>query len=182
MTWLTRPWYESLRDAGLGPRADRFARFAENWSADIGLLAMRIGVALVAILYGAWALFGTAYGGGIERVSSLLREGGFYVPEYLTTIAGVIAIAGGAAVLLGELASVSSLLLAGLALSMSLSMVVTRVESLLPALWCTLGLAALGLALTGPGRLTLSYVLNPLMSRFHNDSTAHNITGGAATT
>ncbi len=119
---------------------------------------MRVGIALIMLFAGSQKAFGMFGGIGPQGFVTALRESqGF--PEWLSTLAIVAELGGGAGLLLGFLTRLAAF---GVLCTMGVAVWVTAhdgfnwIESQLPL---QLAFLALGLMLTGPGKLGLDAVL-----------------------
>lgn len=123
---------------------------------DFGLASMRLILGVVFAFHGAQKLFGWFGGYGIEGTSQFFESIGLPLPTLNVYLAGGAELIGGLALLLGILSRSSAVLLAFTMLVAS----VTAHSGFAAAgggmeFPLTLGVVALGLALTGPGRLVV---------------------------
>jgi putative oxidoreductase len=125
-------------------------------AADLGLLVLRIGLATVFIAHGGQKMFGWFGGKGLEATIAGMAQGG--IPAPLAFLAAFTEFFGGLAVLVGLLSRLASL---GLFITMLVAVFGVHLKGgfFLPTGFefaFTLGMIALALIFTGPGRLAIA--------------------------
>lgn len=129
-------------------------------SKDLGLLILRIGLAIVLIAHGAQKIFEVS----VPGVGAWFSQLGVPAPEAAGLLVSIVEFLGGFAILLGVGARVSSVLVA---VSMVGAIVLVHIEAgffaeaggfELPLL---IAIAAVALAVAGPGRLSLARLVVP---------------------
>ncbi|GGM86350.1 DoxX family membrane protein [Streptomyces fuscichromogenes] len=134
---------------------------------DVGLLLLRLGTGGVLAAHGAQKLFGWFGGGGIEGTGRFMESVG-YAPGRQSALAAGLAEAGGGTLLaLGLATPAAGAAAAG---SMAGAAALHMPNGFFAAeggyeYAATLGLAAAGLAVTGPGRLSLDHALGHVLDR-----------------
>ncbi|WP_371101141.1 DoxX family protein [Streptomyces sp. PU_AKi4] len=124
---------------------------------DLGLLLLRLGTGGVLAAHGAQKLFGWFGGGGIEGTGQFMESIG-YVPGRASATAAGLAEAGGGVLLALGLATPA----AGAAVHAPNGFFNQEGGFEYAA---SLGLTAAGLAVTGPGRLSLDHALGHAVNR-----------------
>ncbi|GAA3178635.1 MULTISPECIES: DoxX family membrane protein [Streptomyces] len=150
---LTRPTATTGQDAHAAP-----AR-----AYDIGLLVLRLALGLIIAAHGTQKLFGWFGGGGIEGTGMFFASVGYPAPETFAVVAGLTETLGGLGLALGLLTPLAAAAVAG-----------TLVNAL-AVKWgggffapegveyeILIALAAVALALTGPGRIAADRLVPPL--------------------
>jgi putative oxidoreductase len=132
---------------------------------DVGLLVLRLGLAAVFIAHGGQKMFGWFGGKGLEATIAGMAQGG--IPAPLAFLAAFTEFFGGLAVLVGLLSRLASL---GLFVTMLVAVFGVHLKGgfFLPAGYeyaFTLGMIALTLVLTGPGRLAIADIEGRLFRR-----------------
>lgn len=163
-------------------RAERFheelgedtKRFGWNAGADLGLLILRLALGADLVLRGAHTLFGALGGPGPQEFASLLAGMGYQQSSTLALVAGGTQMASGALLVLGLFTPLAA---AG-ALGLMANVVFLSLPNLPGGFYApsgiefpvAVGVLALGLMFTGPGRVALDYgrawFRHPLTSGF----------------
>jgi putative oxidoreductase len=136
-------------------------------SGDVGLLVLRLGVGGTLVAHGVQKLFGWFGGAGLEETGETFAKIGFR-PGKLNAVAAGLGEAGGGALLAAGLGTPGAGAAAAGTMAVASSMhtangfFVTKGGFEYPAV---LGAAAVGLALTGPGALSLDHVLRHRLNR-----------------
>ncbi|GAB2744356.1 DoxX family membrane protein [Salinifilum aidingensis] len=124
--------------------------------ADLGLLVLRLGLGAVFAVHGAQKLFGAFGGPGRAGFADALRSMGFAEPETLSLVTGITEVAAGALLVLGLFTPLAA---AGVLGVMASAVIANRGSGFFapegvefPAV---LGVAALALMFTGPGRVAV---------------------------
>jgi putative oxidoreductase len=136
-------------------------------SGDVGLLVLRLGVGGSLVAHGVQKLFGWFGGAGLEETGELFHKIGFR-PGKLNAVAAGLGEAGGGALLAAGLgtpaagAAVAGTMTVASSMHTANGFFVTNGGFEYPAV---LGTAAVGLALTGPGALSLDRVLGHRLNR-----------------
>ncbi|WP_460954854.1 DoxX family protein [Parasphingorhabdus pacifica] len=143
-----------------------------NAGADLGLLVLRLALGGLFIVHGAQKLFGAFGGPGPDGFAQALSRMGFRESAVLSLVTGGTELGAGALLVLGLFTPLAA---AGL-LGVMASAVVTKLDSGFFAAQggfefeAVLGVAALALMFTGPGRVALdkgrSWFRHPLVSGF----------------
>jgi putative oxidoreductase len=134
---------------------------------DIGLLAIRAGIGGALIAHGAQKLFGWFGGAGLQRTSATFHRLGFR-PGNLNAMAAGLGEAGGGALLVvglgtpGASAAVAGTMIVAASTHADRGFFNSKGGFEYPAV---LGWCAAALALTGPGWLSLDYVLGNRLNR-----------------
>ncbi|MEV5958008.1 DoxX family membrane protein [Streptomyces sp. NPDC051987] len=134
---------------------------------DVGLLLLRLGTGGVLAAHGAQKLFGWFGGGGIEGTGQFMESVG-YAPGRQSALAAGLAEAGGGALLaLGLATPAAGAAAAG---SMAGATALHQPNGFFAQeggyeYAASLGLAAAGLAVAGPGRLSLDHALGHVLDR-----------------
>ncbi|AJP01780.1 DoxX family protein [Streptomyces leeuwenhoekii] len=134
---------------------------------DLGLLLLRLGTGGVLAAHGAQKLFGWFGGGGIEGTGQAMESMG-YAPGRASAMAAGLAEAGGGALLALGLATpaagaAAAGAMAGAAAVHAPNGFFAQAGGYEYAV--SLGLTAAGLAVTGPGRLSLDHALGHAVNR-----------------
>ncbi|MER5790170.1 DoxX family membrane protein [Streptomyces sp. NPDC001980] len=134
---------------------------------DVGLLLLRLGTGGVLAAHGAQKLFGRFGGGGIEGTGRFMESVG-YAPGRPSALAAGLAEAGGGTLLaLGLATPAAGAAAAG---AMAGATALHRPNGFFAAeggyeYAATLGLATAGLAVAGPGRLSLDHACGHVFDR-----------------
>ncbi|MFD4502558.1 DoxX family protein [Streptomyces sp. NPDC058457] len=134
---------------------------------DVGLLLLRVGTGGVLAAHGAQKLFGWFGGGGIEGTGRFMESVG-YTPGKQSALAAGLAEAGGGTLLaLGLATPAAGAAAAG---AMAGATALHRPNGFFAQeggyeYAATLGLAASGLAVAGPGRLSLDHAFGHVFDR-----------------
>jgi putative oxidoreductase len=134
---------------------------------DLGLLLLRLGTGGVLAAHGAQKLFGWFGGGGIEGTGQAMESMG-YRPGPASARAAGLAEAGGGALLALGLATPAAGAAAAGAMAGAAAVHAPRGFFAQEGGYehaASLGLAATGLAVAGPGRLSLDHVLGHVLDR-----------------
>ncbi|MFD8818712.1 DoxX family membrane protein [Streptomyces sp. NPDC059627] len=134
---------------------------------DVGLLLLRLGTGGVLAAHGAQKLFGWFGGGGIEGTGQFMESVG-YAPGRQSALAAGLAEAGGGSLLALGLATPAAGAAAAGAMAGAAALHVPNGFFAAEGGYeyaATLGLAAAGLAVTGPGRLSLDHALGHVFDR-----------------
>ncbi|MFC6059727.1 DoxX family protein [Streptomyces pratens] len=128
---------------------------------DLGLLLLRLGTGGALAAHGAQKLFGWFGGGGIEGTGQFMETIGYVPGRASATAAGLAEAGGGALLALGLATPAAGAAAAG---AMAGAAAVHAPNGFFNQEGgyehaATLGLTAAGLAVTGPGRLSLDHVL-----------------------
>ncbi|MGW3955929.1 DoxX family membrane protein [Streptomyces sp. NPDC004752] len=134
---------------------------------DLGLLLLRLGIGGVLAAHGAQKLFGWFGGYGIEGTGRFMESVGYAPGRASATAAGLAEAGGGALLALGLATPAAGAAAAG---GMAAAAAVQVPNGFFaqeggyehPA---TLGLAAAGLAVAGPGRFSLDHALGHVVDR-----------------
>ncbi|WP_040805279.1 DoxX family protein [Nocardia concava] len=122
---------------------------------DIGLLAARVGFGGLLAVHGSQKLFGWFNGYGLDATAQAFQGMGYDPGKFFATLAGLSEIAGGLLLALGLLTPLGAAIALG---TMINAVNVTRGGGF--AMWeapAVFGIAAVALAFTGPGRLSLDH-------------------------
>ncbi|MGY0066950.1 DoxX family protein [Streptomyces sp. QTS137] len=128
---------------------------------DLGLLLLRVGTGGALAAHGAQKLFGWFGGGGIEGTGQFMETIGYSPGRISATTAGLAEAGGGALLALGLATPAAGAAAAG---AMAGAAAVHAPNGFFNQEGgyehaATLGLTAAGLAVTGPGRLSLDHAL-----------------------
>lgn len=134
---------------------------------DLGLLLLRLGTGGVLAAHGAQKLFGWFGGGGIEGTGQFMESIGYAPGRASATLAGVAEAGGGTLLALGLATPAAGAAAAG---AMAGASAVHAPNGFFNQeggfeYAASLGLTAAGLAVTGPGRLSLDHVLGHTANR-----------------
>ncbi|MEU3981770.1 DoxX family membrane protein [Streptomyces sp. NPDC026672] len=134
---------------------------------DLGLLLLRVGTGGVLAAHGAQKLFGWFGGGGIEGTGRMMESVGYTPGRASATAAGLAEAGGGTLLALGLATPAAGAAAAG---AMAGAAAVHRPHGFFAQeggyeYAASLGLAATGLAITGPGRLSLDHALGHVVNR-----------------
>ncbi|KUN05451.1 RpiR family transcriptional regulator [Streptomyces yokosukanensis] len=134
---------------------------------DLGLLLLRLGTGGVLAAHGAQKLFGWFGGHGLEGTGQFMESVGYAPGRLSATAAGLAETGGGALLALGlatpAAGSAASGAMAGAAAVHLPNGFFAQAGGYEYA--ATLGLAAAGLAIAGPGRLSLDHTLGHVLDR-----------------
>ncbi|GHH92372.1 DoxX family protein [Streptomyces capillispiralis] len=161
-TTLPRPAATTGQDAPAAP-----AR-----AYDIGLLVLRLALGLTMAAHGVQKLFGWFSGGGVEGTGMFFASLGYPAPETFAVVAGLTETLGGLALALGLLTPLAAAAVAGTlvnAVSVKWGGGFFAPEGVEYELLITL--VAVGLALTGPGRIAV----DRLVPRLRAHRVAHGV-------
>lgn len=154
-------------------------------AADLGVLALRIGVGGLVAGHGAQKLFGAMGGPGIEGTAGWLKSMGLRPPKTWATLAGLSEFGGGALTALGLANPLGPIALQG-AMATAIRQVhwdkpiwATEGGAELPAVY---SLAGVALALTGPGRYSADRMLGIRVPRALSLLTAAGVAAGIIAT
>ncbi|MFD9249265.1 DoxX family membrane protein [Streptomyces bottropensis] len=134
---------------------------------DLGLLLLRLGAGGVLAAHGTQKLFGWFGGHGIEGTGAFMESVGYAPGKASATAAGLAETGGGALLALGLATPAAGAAAAG---AMAGATAIHTPNGFFNAeggyeYAATLGLAAAGLAITGPGRLSLDHALRHVVDR-----------------
>ncbi|MGC0341265.1 DoxX family protein [Streptomyces sp. SLBN-8D4] len=134
---------------------------------DLGLLLLRLGTGGVLAAHGAQKLFGWFGGGGLEGTGQFMESVGYAPGKASATAAGLAEAGGGTLLALGLATPAAGAAAAG---AMAGASAVHAPNGFFNAgggyeYAATLGLTAAGLAVTGPGRLSLDHALGHTVNR-----------------
>ncbi|MES5825113.1 DoxX family protein [Streptomyces sp. RG80] len=134
---------------------------------DLGLLLLRLGTGGVLAAHGAQKLFGWFGGHGIEGTGQFMESVGYSPGKASATAAGLAETGGGTLLALGLATPAAGAAAAG---GMAGAATVHAPNGFFNQeggfeYAATLGLAATGLAITGPGRLSLDHALGHVFDR-----------------
>lgn len=134
---------------------------------DVGLLLLRMGTGGVLAAHGAQKLLGWFGGGGIEGTGKFMESVGYSPGEASAMAAGLAEAGGGTLLALGLATPAAGAAAAG---AMAGAGAVHVPNGFFAAeggyeYAASLGLAAAGLAITGPGRLSLDHALGHVFDR-----------------
>ncbi|KFF95456.1 DoxX family membrane protein [Streptomyces europaeiscabiei] len=134
---------------------------------DLGLLLLRLGAGGVLAAHGAQKLFGWFGGHGIEGTGAFMESVGYAPGKASATAAGLAEAGGGALLALGLATPAAGAAAAG---AMGGATAIHAPNGFFNAeggyeYAATLGLAAAGLAITGPGRISLDHAFRHVFDR-----------------
>ncbi|MER7051483.1 DoxX family membrane protein [Streptomyces sp. NPDC000351] len=134
---------------------------------DLGLLLLRLGTGGVLAVHGAQKLLGWFGGGGIEGTGEAMEAMGYAPGRASATAAGLAEAGGGALLALGLATPAAGAAAAG---AMAGAAAVHAPNGFFAQAGgyeyaASLGLTAVGLAVTGPGRLSLDHALGHTVNR-----------------
>ncbi|WP_329216657.1 DoxX family membrane protein [Streptomyces sp. NBC_01485] len=134
---------------------------------DLGLLLLRLGTGGVLAAHGAQKLFGWFGGHGLEGTGQFMESVGYAPGKASATASGLAETGGGVLLALGLATPAAGAAAAG---AMAGAAAVHAPNGFFNAeggyeYAATLGLAAAGLAVTGPGRLSLDHALGHVFDR-----------------
>ncbi|WP_086799133.1 DoxX family membrane protein [Streptomyces caniscabiei] len=134
---------------------------------DLGLLLLRLGTGGVLAAHGTQKLFGWFGGHGIEGTGAFMESVGYAPGKASATAAGLAETGGGALLALGLATPAAGAAAAG---AMGGAAAIHAPNGFFNAeggyeYAATLGLAAAGLAVAGPGRLSLDHALRHVVDR-----------------
>ncbi|WP_316959399.1 DoxX family protein [Streptomyces sp. TRM68367] len=134
---------------------------------DLGLLLLRLGAGGVLAAHGTQKLFGWFGGGGIEGTGQFMESVGYRPGKASATAAGLAETGGGTLLALGLATPAAGAAAAG---AMAGAAAVHTPHGFFNQSGgyeyaATLGLAATGLAVTGPGRFSLDHALGHVFDR-----------------
>jgi putative oxidoreductase len=134
---------------------------------DLGLLLLRLGTGGVLAAHGTQKLFGWFGGHGIEGTGAFMESVGYAPGRASATAAGLAETGGGALLALGLATPAAGAAAAG---AMGGATAIHAPNGFFNAeggyeYAATLGLAAAGLAVTGPGRLSLDHAFRHVFDR-----------------
>ncbi|MFM9591228.1 DoxX family membrane protein [Streptomyces scabiei] len=134
---------------------------------DLGLLLLRLGTGGVLAAHGTQKLFGWFGGHGIEGTGAFMESVGYTPGRASATAAGLAETGGGALLALGLATPAAGAAAAG---AMGGATAIHTPNGFFAAeggyeYAATLGLAAAGLAVTGPGRLSLDHAFRHVFDR-----------------
>jgi putative oxidoreductase len=134
---------------------------------DIGLLILRLTVGLTLAAHGAQKLFGWFGGPGLDAIGQFFAMLGFPPGRRNALMAGLAEAGGGALLALGFLTPLAAALLCSVMLVAAISVHIKKglfITSGGLEYTLVLGVAALTLAFTGPGSLSLDALLGHYLS------------------
>ncbi|MET7384854.1 DoxX family membrane protein [Streptomyces sp. NPDC005385] len=145
---------------------------------DLGLLLLRLSTGGALAAHGAQKLFGWFGGGGIEGTGAAMEAMGYSPGKASATAAGLAEAGGGTLLALGLATPAAGAAAAG---AMAGAAAVHAPNGFFAQgggyeYAATLGLAAAGLAVTGPGRLSLDHALGHAVNRGWMVPTALGVT------
>lgn len=148
---------------------------------DLGLLLLRLGAGGVLAAHGTQKLFGWFGGHGIEGTGAFMESVGYAPGKASATAAGLAEAGGGTLLALGLATPAAGAAAAG---GMAGAAAVHAPNGFFNQeggyeYAATLGLAAAGLAVTGPGRLSLDHALGHTLDRGWMVTTAFAVTAAA---
>ncbi|MGW2723810.1 DoxX family membrane protein [Streptomyces sp. NPDC001492] len=148
---------------------------------DLGLLLLRLGTGGVLAAHGAQKLFGWFGGHGIEGTGQFMESVGYAPGKASATAAGLAEAGGGTLLALGLATPAAGAAAAG---AMAGASAVHAPNGFFNAeggyeYAATLALAATGLAVAGPGRLSLDHALGHVFDRGWMVPTALGVTAAA---
>ncbi|WP_405839410.1 DoxX family membrane protein [Streptomyces sp. NBC_01518] len=148
---------------------------------DLGLLLLRLGTGGVLAAHGAQKLFGWFGGGGIEGTGAAMEAMGYSPGKQSGVLAGLSEAGGGALLALGLATPAAGAAAAG---AMTGAAAVHAPNGFFAAAGgyeyaASLALTAAGLAVTGPGRLSLDHALGHAVNRGWMVPAALAVTGAA---
>ncbi|WP_046257875.1 DoxX family membrane protein [Streptomyces sp. WM6386] len=148
---------------------------------DLGLLLLRLGTGGVLAAHGAQKLLGWFGGHGIEGTGQFMESVGYSPGKASATAAGLAEAGGGTLLALGLATPAAGAAAAG---AMAGASTVHTPNGFFNAeggfeYAATLGLAATGLAITGPGRLSLDHAIGHVFDRGWMVPTALAVTAAA---
>ncbi|MET9731645.1 DoxX family membrane protein [Streptomyces sp. NPDC006458] len=148
---------------------------------DLGLLLLRLAAGGVLAAHGAQKLFGWFGGHGIEGTGQFMESVGYRPGRASATAAGLAEAGGGTLLMLGLATPAAGAAAAG---AMTGAAAVHAPNGFFNQSGgyeyaATLGLAATGLAITGPGRLSLDHALGHVVDRGWMVPTALAVTAAA---
>jgi putative oxidoreductase len=134
---------------------------------DLGLLLLRLGAGGVLAAHGAQKLLGWFGGGGLEGTGQFMESVGYAPGRASATAAGLAEAGGGTLLALGLATPAAGAAAAG---AMAGAAAVHAPNGFFNAgggyeYAATLGLTAAGLAVTGPGRISLDHALGHTVNR-----------------
>ncbi|MFB9350617.1 DoxX family protein [Streptomyces heliomycini] len=150
---------------------------------DLGLLLLRLGTGGVLAAHGAQKLFGWFGGGGIEGTGQFMESIGYAPGRASATAAGLAEAGGGVLLALGLATPAAGAAAAG---AMAGASAVHTPNGFFNQeggfeYAASLGLTAAGLAVAGPGRLSLDHVLGHAVNRNWMIPVAFAVTAPATT-
>ncbi|WEO97767.1 DoxX family membrane protein [Streptomyces sp. FXJ1.172] len=148
---------------------------------DLGLLLLRLGTGGVLAAHGAQKLFGWFGGHGLEGTGQFMESVG-YAPGKMSATAAGLAEAGGGTLLALGLATPAAGAAAAGAMAGAATVHLPNgffAQSGGYEYAASLGLAAAGLAITGPGRLSLDHAFGHVLDRGWMVPTALGVTAAA---
>ncbi|MFF3331193.1 DoxX family protein [Streptomyces sp. NPDC002888] len=148
---------------------------------DLGLLLLRLGTGGVLAAHGAQKLFGWFGGHGVEGTGHFMESVGYKPGKASATAAGLAETGGGTLLALGLATPAAGAAAAG---AMAGAATVHVPNGFFAAeggyeYAATLGLAATGLAIAGPGRLSLDHAFRHVFDRGWMVPTALGVTAAA---
>ncbi|MFD0314572.1 DoxX family protein [Streptomyces flavalbus] len=148
---------------------------------DLGLLLLRLGTGGVLAAHGAQKLFGWFGGGGIEGTGQFMESVGYRPGKASATAAGLAETGGGTLLALGLATPAAGAAAAG---AMSGAAAVHAPNGFFAQSGgyeyaASLALAATGIAIAGPGRLSLDHALGHTVNRGWMVPTALAVTAAA---
>jgi putative oxidoreductase len=135
-----------------------FKRLRQDWLQDCGLLTIRMIVGVIFVFHGGQKLFGLWHGSGLDGFAAYLQTLDVPLPAVAAVLAGAAEFLGGLALISGawmRLAIVPLLITMGVAVA-TVHRQAFAIQDNGMEYALTLALVLVGLALTGPGRLSIS--------------------------
>lgn len=162
------PGYSREFEAGAGGKG----KLASHGGADFGLLILRLGLGGIFLLHGAQKLFGLPGGPAHQGLAQMLQQMGFQQSSVLALVAGGTEFGAGVLLVLGLFTPLGA---AGVLGEMVIVVLLNSRHGLFASqggfeLEAMLGVAALALMFTGPGRIALDnnrvWYRHPLITGF----------------
>ncbi|MCF1507071.1 DoxX family protein [Streptomyces glomeratus] len=150
---------------------------------DVGLLLLRLGAGGVLAAHGAQKLFGWFGGGGIEGTGQFMESVGYHPGKASATAAGLAEAGGGTLLALGLATPAAGAAAAGAMAGAAAVHVPSGffAQSGGYEHAATLGLTAAGLAISGPGRLSVDALFGHAVNRDWMVPAAFAVTAAATT-
>lgn len=144
------------------PVSTRPVLVAQPTAADYGLLIIRLVLAAVFIFHGSQKVFGAFGGPGMQGFTSMLESMKVPMPQVSAWVSALTELVGGAIMLIGTGARLAGILMC---INMIVAIALVHYKAFSAQhngmeYPLTLGCVCLGIALTGPGRITLDRMLS----------------------